>query len=294
MKKSFILKLSVFLSIFIYNSSGYADQTFPYVAEITANKVNVRSGPSTNFEFLAQLQKEDKVTIWDQTKEWVKIDPPENVVFWVHSRLIDGNLVNAYSVNVRTKPNLNSAVACQIEKGDQVNVVEIKEDWISIKPPPGAHTWVHNSFVKFYSNYDEYIENQIQSKQRKEIDEKLNHLWEIAENYEREQYFKNDEEIDFNAIREKYIEVIDLDPTSDYAREATGRLQKASEKESQVQEQILLEEEEKKKNELLKKELRLKEEELQWKQQQHDQEIRKLRKHSRKGGVVRYDGKRTR
>ena len=50
-----IICLSAFL-IFILIAPGFADEHFPFLAEVSKESVNVRAGPNTNFEKIDKIQ----------------------------------------------------------------------------------------------------------------------------------------------------------------------------------------------------------------------------------------------
>jgi hypothetical protein len=58
-------------------------------ATITANSVNIRTGPGTNFPAVTKLNKGDKVTIKDQAFGWYKIVISGGTTGWVASWLAD-------------------------------------------------------------------------------------------------------------------------------------------------------------------------------------------------------------
>jgi hypothetical protein len=58
-------------------------------ASITANSVNIRTGPGTNFPVVKKLNKGDKVTIKDQAFGWYRIVISGGTTGWVASWLAD-------------------------------------------------------------------------------------------------------------------------------------------------------------------------------------------------------------
>src|ERR1044071_6373446 len=58
--------------------SVYAAQpSFPFVAEVNSDQVNVRAGQSSNFEKVYQLAKNDQVVVVNQSYSWYKIRLPK-------------------------------------------------------------------------------------------------------------------------------------------------------------------------------------------------------------------------
>ena len=62
LNKIFTICSSVFL-IFAFMAPGFADEHFPFLAEVSKESVNVRAGPNTNFEKIDKLNKGAKVVV---------------------------------------------------------------------------------------------------------------------------------------------------------------------------------------------------------------------------------------
>lgn len=205
--------------------------SFPYVGEVLGDNINIRSGPSSNYEVIGQASRSDMVTVWDKRNEWLKIEPLSYIVFWVHASLLTENTVNTYSVNVRAKPSKDSSVICQLEKGDKVEIVSIDNEWVSIRPPSTAFNWIHESYVKFYKTYDDYVQSITIEQERREKEKNLTRMWKEADDYEREQFYLPVDQIDFEAVKSFFLAIIDYAPDTQEAEQAKNRLIKLQEKE---------------------------------------------------------------
>ena len=290
-KSNYFLIIIVFLLSLPTLVKTETDVSYPYVGIIKKNKVNLRCGPSTNYASLLQLNKEEKVIIWDKSKDWYKIEPPSDARFWIHNTLIDGNIVKSYSVNVRSKPNIDSTVICQVEKGDQVKIDTITGEWTSVFAPANAYVWVHRSLVELHMSYDKYIQKQTKEKKGKEIKSKLNQLVKEAEEFDRKQMYLTDEEINYEMMKEKYMQIIDFAPSSSEAITALERIEVINKKEEEVTAKV----EEKRKQQ---KQKQILEQELENKDAQIEKLINEKTKKKKKGfsssGLFRYDGSKTR
>src|SRR5580704_17173735 len=65
---------SVFL-IFAFMTPGFADEHFPFLAEVIKESVNVRAGPNTNFEKVDRLNRGTQVVVLGRSYEWFKVQP---------------------------------------------------------------------------------------------------------------------------------------------------------------------------------------------------------------------------
>src|SRR5476649_1600829 len=84
MKKQFIFCSSVFL-VFAFIAPGYADEHFPFLAEVSKESVNVRAGPNTNFEKVDKLDKGVQVVVLGRSYEWYKVQPLSTTKAYIRS-----------------------------------------------------------------------------------------------------------------------------------------------------------------------------------------------------------------
>lgn len=136
-------------------SVGFA-QEFPYVAEVTADKVRVRAGQNENFEELGLIGRGEKVVVVGQSYDWLKIKLPTSAQGYIHSSLIQEleggeGLVKGNRVNVRARPRSNASIIGSLDRGTAIRVQERKDDWFRIEPIEGCSGWMKGSFLRFVS-----------------------------------------------------------------------------------------------------------------------------------------------
>ncbi|MFC1643491.1 SH3 domain-containing protein [Chlamydiota bacterium] len=198
---------------------------FPWAGEINANRVNVRSGGNINFEILCQRDKEDLVIVIDEKVDWYRIEPTFDSFFWIHKDYVDDEKeVTAYSVNVRSGPDVRYSINCQVEKGDKVDIIDEVDGWYKISAPQEASVWVHKDFIQYKMPYSEYkekldteIADKIAQKQRKI-------LLHEAEQFERKEFYKPLDEIVFDEIIEKYRKIVKEYPKTAESKVAEKRI----------------------------------------------------------------------
>ena len=61
---------------------------FPYVAEITADNVYIRSGPGTNYYSCGKLHKGNEVTVVASKYSWSHIVPPTGSFSWISKQYV--------------------------------------------------------------------------------------------------------------------------------------------------------------------------------------------------------------
>lgn len=144
-------------------SAGAELKTVPLVAgpaTVDANHVNVRGQARLNSEVVARLAKDQKVTVIqeitrnnsgpDEPSAWAKIALPSEVHVWVNSGFIDGanKTVKPKKLNVRSGPGENFSVLGRLERGETVNQVSAKGDWLEIEAPTNAYAFVAAQYLK--------------------------------------------------------------------------------------------------------------------------------------------------
>ncbi len=134
---------------------------FPYIAEITEDNVNIRSGPGTNYYPCGKLYAGDKVKVVASKYSWSHIVPPANSFSWISKQyvsvepsnpgigIVTGNAVRVYAGSDLLKPMHSTTVQLELNKGDKVDLMgEEMDDYYKIVPPTGAYLWVLTEYTK--------------------------------------------------------------------------------------------------------------------------------------------------
>ncbi len=153
-----IYLLGILFCLAAVTTKAQAEQeSFPFLAAITKNDVNVRAGMSVNFEKLCQLNKGDQVVVLERTLNWYKIKLPIAAGSYVSQKYIhslDGKTgeVMVNNLNVRAGPGDQYSVLGRLSKGAKVYFVSVKNGWWRIEPPlEGSYGWVSKDFLSFKS-----------------------------------------------------------------------------------------------------------------------------------------------
>ncbi len=112
-------------------------------SKVTANALNVRTGPGTDNDILTTLKKGDEVLIEGREGKWVKISA------WVSGDFVSepvkqGRIESGNSnLNVRSGANTSFPIVKKLATGEIVRILERTGDWIRI----GDNEYVHGNFV---------------------------------------------------------------------------------------------------------------------------------------------------
>ncbi|MFH1776230.1 MAG: SH3 domain-containing protein [Candidatus Omnitrophota bacterium] len=204
-----------------------------FAGMVCADRVNVRAGPSTNFEPLFQLEKSAIVKVLGENSDWYRIVLPEEASCFISAKYlekIDNNYfrITGKNVNVRGGPSTNYNVLCQVNTGDTIFVREIKDDWAKIYPPQDSAGWIHKDYVKYYTTLARYaIEEQ---KEQETVQ-----LFAAAE----EEYCKMQKktmlDADFSSLLIKYKQILDkYNPTAEQSRLIQQRIDELCNKAKEI------------------------------------------------------------
>ena len=129
---------------------------------VTADALNVRSGPSTSYSITTKLYKGDKVEILETSNGWHKIKASNGKIGWVsgdYIKVSSGSTsqpststtkatVTATSLNVRSGAGTSYSVITKLSKGTVVDVLESASNgWKKIKTSNGTIGWVSGSYL---------------------------------------------------------------------------------------------------------------------------------------------------
>jgi len=142
--------------------SGVELKTVPLVpgpAVVAANHVNVRGQPKLNSEVVTRLTNGQPVTVIEEITRnnsgpeepsaWAKIQLPPNAHVWVKASYLDDNkAVKPRKLNLRAGPGENYSVLGRVQRGDTLNQINSKGEWIEIEPPTNAYAFVAAQYLK--------------------------------------------------------------------------------------------------------------------------------------------------
>lgn len=138
-------------------SPVFAQQEFfPFLAQVTTDKVNVRAGQSANFESICQLSRGETVVVVGRSYTWYEIQLPLNARAFISDKYVislggvEGE-ISAEGVNVRAGTGIQSTILGQLDQGSRVRLLGKEEEWYRIEPPASMHGWVADSFLAFKS-----------------------------------------------------------------------------------------------------------------------------------------------
>ncbi|MDA3799046.1 MAG: SH3 domain-containing protein [Kiritimatiellae bacterium] len=122
----------------------------PMKMKVNADNVNIRAGADSNKEVIAQASYDDILYTAgkDESGKWYRILPPQGTKLYVHKEFIKDNKVLVKKLNVRSGPGINYTTITAIPRGQSVNVIEQRNDWLAITPPENSYLWISVDYLE--------------------------------------------------------------------------------------------------------------------------------------------------
>jgi len=141
--------------------SNEPSMSFPYVARITGNRVNIRCGPGTNYYSCNIANKNNRVIVVGRKFGWSQIVPPDGSFSWISKQyttidpnnnrigIVTGDNVRVYAGSKDLQPMRSTRVQLKLNQADKVSLLgEEKEQYYKIAPPEGAYLWVFSQYIE--------------------------------------------------------------------------------------------------------------------------------------------------
>ncbi len=142
-------------------SAGKSTPDFPYLAKITEDNVNIRSGPGTNHYACGNVSKADNVKVVSTLFGWSRIVPPVGSFSWISKQyvkidtanpgigIVTGDNVRVWAGGKELKPIHSTRQQTVLDVGEKVKLLgEELDDYYKITPPVGVYLWVSTKFTR--------------------------------------------------------------------------------------------------------------------------------------------------
>jgi SH3-like domain-containing protein len=135
------------LFIFIFSSAAYSAD----FVTVIKDDVNVRTGPGTNNPVHAKLFEGYPLKVIKKDGVWFQVTDFESDSGWIESSLTRPNdtvIVKAQtSVNLRSGPDISSAVVATVDNGVVLKKEGLQGDWIKVRHSSGISGWIYKNLV---------------------------------------------------------------------------------------------------------------------------------------------------
>ena len=242
-KKSVFLVMSCFILNSLSNIVLAEETSYPYIGIVTSEKLRVMPRKGTNYREISTLNQNDLVTVLDKNGDWLLVKPPENIPCWISGDFVVDGIVTGNSVNVRQGPGVSFPVLTQVNKGDKLNVINEDNTWKQISPPESLKAWVSAEFVNYFSNMNNLTSqlNRMEESQQ---------AFNSAKLYATAELKGDPRAIDFDEIKDNYVQIIKKYSDTIYATKALFELKVLKEEQERLEKEMLENERQKRVKEL--------------------------------------------
>lgn len=148
-------------------STQAVDTTSKKTATVTASSLRLRAGAGTSYQIIGSLQKGESLRIVKESGDWYEVEStigkgwvakefiqvkvkqsPENSA---PTPAVENGQVTVNSLNVRSKPSLESNIVGKLDKGAIVTVHTKQNGWLEITFA-NKRAWISEEFIKIVNN----------------------------------------------------------------------------------------------------------------------------------------------
>lgn len=155
-KKLFLFIIIPFLLIFLFVRFSPVIFAESDTIVVTEDIVNVREKPGTTYTIITQIRKGETYEVKNQKDGWYEIKLPSGKKGWIANWLAqeqksksktNTGMVTADHLNIRSEPNLSGSVLGNLRMGDEVVILDHKDDWYEIEFSSGR-AWVSRAYIE--------------------------------------------------------------------------------------------------------------------------------------------------
>ncbi|MFH1227331.1 MAG: SH3 domain-containing protein [Planctomycetota bacterium] len=215
------------------------------VVEVTAKKLNIRSGPGLNNPDIHTIGKGDKLVVLEDKEGWIQVQLPSNVPCWIHKKYLeikgeDTGIIRGDKVRIRTAPDTSDDNTIgYVTAGMSVSLISNKNDWYKITPPETLTGWVNKKYTRYWGTYERYSEMVNDEARKKQESESLKTTndgrFQKAEELYLKETNKPDLQQDFSEALYLYRQVAESAPESEIGKKSKDRIQQIEPRERLLQ-----------------------------------------------------------
>ena len=122
----------------------------PMKMKVNADNVNLRAGADSHKEVIKQASYDDILyaTGKDESGKWYRVLPPQGTKLYVLEELIKDGKVSVKTLNVRSGPGINYTKMTKVLRGQTVNIIEKRNEWLAITPPENSYLWISVDYLE--------------------------------------------------------------------------------------------------------------------------------------------------
>ncbi|MFI4912638.1 MAG: SH3 domain-containing protein [Sedimentisphaeraceae bacterium JB056] len=155
-------------ALFIVCTTGFAENKYPYVAQVIGENVNTRAGAGVNHYRCGRLSEPTNVIVKGEQFGFSEIKPPKGSFSWIAQKYVakkddatgevTGNKVNVWVGSPYVSAIHSSSRQTTLDKGAVVKFAGKPEgDYYKILPPDDASLWINSSYLKYVGPLSKFM-----------------------------------------------------------------------------------------------------------------------------------------
>lgn len=115
---------------------------------VTAEQVNVRSGPGAEYDVVWAAARYYPLEVLDRDGNWLQVSDYENEEGWIYRSLlaaVPAVVVVSKKANVREGPGLEHETLWVLDKEYSLKVLEAEGAWLKVSDGGEVSGWIHKS-----------------------------------------------------------------------------------------------------------------------------------------------------
>jgi SH3-like domain-containing protein len=120
------------------------------LVSVSAENVNLRSGPGSNYSVLWELGQGFPLKVLGRKGDWTKVEDFEGDSGWIHSKLIAKRshlIVKKKRINVRSGPGSRYRLVGKANYGVVFKTIKISKGWAKVKHENGLSGWIKRDLL---------------------------------------------------------------------------------------------------------------------------------------------------
>jgi SH3-like domain-containing protein len=120
------------------------------MVSIKGDKVNLRSGPGTNYSVSWELGEGYPLKILEKKKSWLKVRDFEGDTGWVYRKLTANRphlIVKKELVNIRKTPSTRGRIIGKANYGVVFTTIKQQSGWAKVKHDSGLVGWIKRDLL---------------------------------------------------------------------------------------------------------------------------------------------------
>ncbi len=125
------------------------------MVSISANKINIRSGPGKQYRVKWEYGKGFPLQVIDSQDGWYKVKDFENDTGWVFKQLVNGqghmivkvNKSKKSTINIRSGPGTKYDIVGKAYYGVVFKTLEQRSGWAKVKHHSGVVGWIKRTLL---------------------------------------------------------------------------------------------------------------------------------------------------